>query len=121
MHFSIYTLSDEEIFSILFSLGLLKNGQRRIIKINRSVKEEEDHEQKIFALPIQKQEAILNAGFCVFSQNSYKKSLQVKLPMLQVSVNPCCFTIFTTKENCIFFYGKMCADYHGGSGKKRLL
>ncbi len=62
--------------------------------------------KKFFALPIQKQEAILNAGFCVFSQNSYKKSLQVKLPMLQVSVNPCCFTIFTTKENCIFFYGK---------------
>ena len=30
--------------------------------------------KKFFALPIQKQEAILNAGFCVFSQNSYKKS-----------------------------------------------
>lgn len=30
--------------------------------------------EKFFALPIQKQEAILNAGFCVFSQNSYKKS-----------------------------------------------
>ena len=40
--------------------------------------------KKFFALPVQKQEAILNAGFCVFSQNSYKKSLQVKLPMLQV-------------------------------------
>ena len=35
-----------------------------------------------------------------------RRALQVKLPMLQVSVNPCCFTIFTTKENCIFFYGK---------------
>ena len=30
--------------------------------------------KKFFALPVQKQEAILNAGFCVFSQNSYKKS-----------------------------------------------
>lgn len=30
--------------------------------------------EKFFTLPIQKQEAILNAGFCVFSQNSYKKS-----------------------------------------------
>ena len=38
-----------------------------------------------------------------------RRALQVKLPMLQVSVNPCCFTIFTTKENCIFFYGK-CAQ-----------
>ena len=57
--------------------------------------------KKFFALPIQHQEAILNAGFCVI-----RRALQVKLPMLQVSVNPCCFTIFTTKENCIFFYGK---------------
>lgn len=29
---------------------------------------------KFFSLPIEKQEAIVNAGFRVFSQNSYKKS-----------------------------------------------
>lgn len=30
--------------------------------------------EKFFALPIEKQEAIINAGYRVFSQNSYKKS-----------------------------------------------
>ena len=41
-----------------------------------------------------------------------RRALQVKLPMLQVSVNPCCFTIFTTKENCIFFlWEKIVRDY----------
>lgn len=30
--------------------------------------------EKFFSLPIEKQEAIINAGYRVFSENSYKKS-----------------------------------------------
>ncbi|MDY2936923.1 MAG: hypothetical protein SOT28_01200 [Fusicatenibacter sp.] len=30
--------------------------------------------ERFFSLPVEKQEAIINAGFRVFSQNSYKKS-----------------------------------------------
>ena len=30
--------------------------------------------EKFYSLPEEKQQRILNAGFCVFSQNSYKKS-----------------------------------------------
>lgn len=36
--------------------------------------------EKFFALPEEKQQAILNAGYRVFSQNSYKKS-----PMSEVA------------------------------------
>ena len=39
-----------------------------------------------------------------------RRALQVKLPMLQVSVNPCCFTIFTTKENLYLFLWEKCAQ-----------
>ncbi len=121
MHFSIYTLSDEEIFSILFSF---RSSQKRStaykLKLTAAVKEEEDHEQN-FALPSRNRRRFSMRDFVYSHRTLIRRALQVKLPMLQVSVNPCCFTIFTTKENCIFFYGKMCADYHGGSGKKRLL
>ena len=79
--------------------------------------------KKFFALAHPEQEAILNAGFlCDSHRTLIRRALQVKLLMLQVSVNPYCFTIFTTKRTGYLFYGKIkCADcYHGGE-KKRLL
>lgn len=50
-----------------------------------------------------------------------RRALQVKLPMLQVSVNPVVSLFLQQKRTVSFSMGKMCADYHGGSGKKRLL
>ena len=37
--------------------------------------------EKFFSLPAEKQQAILNAGYRVFSQNSYRKS-----PMSEIAV-----------------------------------
>ena len=53
--------------------GLLKIGQWIIIRINRTGQGGFMNE-KFYALPKEKQEKIINAGFRVFSQNSYKKS-----------------------------------------------
>ncbi len=66
--------------------------------------------KKFFALPIQKQEAILNAGFCVSHRTLIRRALQVKLPMLEVSVNPCCFTIFYNKKELYLFLWEKCAQ-----------
>lgn len=38
-----------------------------------------------------------------------RRALQVKLPMLQVSVNPCCFTILQQRELYLFLWEK-CAQ-----------
>ena len=62
--------------------------------------------EKFFSLPMEKQEAIINAGFRVFSQNSYKKSPMSEIAGGQESVNPCCFIIFIIKRNCISSSGK---------------
>ena len=54
--------------------SLLKNGQRNIMDINRSGQKGGCMNEKFFSLPAWKQTAIINAGFRVFSQNSYKHS-----------------------------------------------
>ena len=56
-------------FLIFEKRGLLKNGQW-IYYIIRGIKMNE----KFYSLPEKKQQKIINAGFRVFSQNSYKKS-----------------------------------------------
>ena len=44
--------------------------------------------------------------FVCFHRILIRKVLQVKLRMLQVSVNPCYFTIFIIKKDYIFSFGK---------------
>lgn len=59
-------------------MGLLKNGQRVYNIIDRYGQpffERSDRlNEKFYSLPDEKQRKIINAGFWVFSQNSYKKS-----------------------------------------------
>lgn len=62
--------------------------------------------QKFLHCPSRNRRRFSMRDFVYSHRTLIRRALQVKLPMLQVSVNPCCFTIFTTKENCIFFYGK---------------
>ena len=59
-------------FHIIFKKGLLKIGQRYYNNIDRYSQEVKMNE-KFFSLPEEKQLAIINAGYRVFSQNSYKK------------------------------------------------
>lgn len=62
--------------------------------------------EKFFSLPKERQQAILNAGYHVFSQNTYKNLLSSKSPDVLESASLYCFIIFGTNENCIYFYGK---------------
>ena len=43
--------------------------------------------EKFFALPKEKQQRIINAGYRVFSRNSYRKSPVGKLRQKQISAN----------------------------------
>lgn len=58
--------------------GLLKNGQRvhNGFRTNLSIRCHEEHamNDKFYSLPEKKQQKIIQAGFLVFSRNSYKKS-----------------------------------------------
>ncbi|MEI3266300.1 MAG: hypothetical protein V8R85_03855 [Frisingicoccus sp.] len=60
---------------------------------------------KFFNLPEEKQQRIINAGYHVFSQNSYKKALSAKSREPQALVNLCSSIIFAIKKNSISFYG----------------
>lgn len=63
-------------------------------------------DEKFYNLPETKQQAIINAGYRVFSQNAYKKAPCRKLPTRQESANPFSSTIFITRRSCICFFGK---------------
>ncbi len=65
--------------------------------------------EKFFSLPKEKQEAIINAGFCVFSQNSYKK-----IPMSEIAAaagisKSLLFHYFHNKKELYLFLWETCA------------
>lgn len=66
--------------------------------------------ERFFSLSKEKQNAILNAGYRVFSQNSYKNSPMSEIAQDAGSVNPYCFIIFITKRSCICFCGTTVPD-----------
>ena len=66
--------------------------------------------KKFFALPIQKQEAILNAGFCVFSQNSYKKSPTSEIADAAGISKSLLFHYFYNKRELYLFLWEKCAQ-----------
>ncbi len=65
--------------------------------------------EKFFSLPIEKQEIIINSGFRVFSQNSYKKS-----PMSEIAADAgisksLLFHYFHNKKELYLFLWERCA------------
>ena len=61
--------------TFFYKKGLLKNGQSGIIKINQNGQwRGEKMNETFYALPEEKRQRIINAGYRIFSQNSYKKS-----------------------------------------------
>ena len=66
--------------------------------------------KKFFALPVQKQEAILNAGFCVFSQNSYKKSPTSEIADAAGISKSLLFHYFYNKRELYLFLWEKCAQ-----------
>lgn len=65
--------------------------------------------EKFFELPIEKQERIINAGFKVFSQNSYKKSPVSEIADAAGISKSLLFHYFHNKKRIISFsLGNLC-------------
>ena len=65
--------------------------------------------EKFFSLPIEKQEAIINAGYRVFSQNSYKKSSISEIADAAGISNSLLFYYFHNKKELYLFLWEKCA------------
>ena len=66
--------------------------------------------EKFFSLPAQKQEAILNAGYRVFSQNSYKKSPMSEIAAEALISKSLLFHYFRNKKELYLFLWEKCAE-----------
>ncbi len=65
--------------------------------------------EKFFALPIEKQDAVINAGFRVFSQNSYKKSPMSEIAGAAGISKSLLFHYFHNKKELYLFLWEKCA------------
>lgn len=65
--------------------------------------------EKFFTLPIEKQRAIINAGYRVFSENSYKKSPMSEIADAAGISKPLLFHYFENKKGLYLFLWENCA------------
>lgn len=65
--------------------------------------------EKFFSLPIEKQETIINAGYRVFSQNSYKKSPMSEIADAAGISKSLLFHYFHNKKELYLFLWEKCA------------
>lgn len=75
---------------------------------------------KFFALPKSKQEAIINAGFHVFSQNSYKKSPMSEIADAAGISKSLLFHYFYNKRELYFFLWERCLKITANSLEQNL-
>lgn len=66
--------------------------------------------QKFFSLPIEKQQAIINAGYRVFSQNSYKNSPMSEIAEAAGISKSLLFHYFRNKKELYMFLWDNCAQ-----------
>ena len=66
--------------------------------------------EKFFALPEEKQQRILNAGYRVFSQNSYKKSPMSEIADEAGISKSLLFHYFRNKKELYLFLWDTCAE-----------
>lgn len=66
--------------------------------------------EKFFSLPAEKQRAILNAGYRVFSQNSYKKSPMSEIAAAAGISKSLLFHYFYNKRELYLFLWETCAQ-----------
>lgn len=75
---------------------------------------------KFFSLPKAKQEAIINAGFRVFSENSYKKSPMSEIAAAAGISKSLLFHYFYNKKELYFFLWNQCMKATSEALKKNL-
>lgn len=66
--------------------------------------------EKFFSLPLERQEAIINAGFRVFSQNSYRKSPMSEIADAAGISKSLLFHYFHNKKELYLFLWKRCEE-----------
>lgn len=66
--------------------------------------------EKFFSLPTEKQQAIINAGYRVFSQNSYKKSPMSEIAAAAGISKSLLFHYFKNKKELYLFLWENCAE-----------
>ncbi len=66
--------------------------------------------EKFFSLPEEKQQAILNAGYRVFSRNSYKNSPMSEIAEAAGISKPLLFHYFRNKKELYLYLWEKCAD-----------
>ena len=66
--------------------------------------------EKFFSLPMEKQQAIINAGYRVFSQNSYKNSPMSEIAMEAGISKSLLFHYFHNKKELYLFLWNKCAE-----------
>ena len=66
--------------------------------------------EKFFSLPMEKQQAIINAGYRVFSQNSYKNSPMSEIAMEAGISKSLLFYYFHNKKELYLFLWNKCAE-----------
>lgn len=66
--------------------------------------------EKFFSLPVEKQETIINAGFRVFAQNSYKKSPMSEIADAAGISKSLLFHYFHNKKEFYLFLWNKCAE-----------
>lgn len=78
--------------------------------IDRSVYGGDDVNQRFFSLPEEKQQAIINAGYRVFSRNSYKNSPMSEIAQAAGISKPLLFHYFHNKRELYLFLWDKCAE-----------
>lgn len=103
-------------------MGLLKIGQRLYPIFDRTVKGRSDHadfrrsyggdtvNEKFFSLPEEKQQAIINAGYRVFSRNSYRNSPMSEIAEAAGISKSLLFHYFQNKKELYLFLWDKCAE-----------
>ena len=66
--------------------------------------------EKFYSLPTEKQQRIINAGFCIFSQNSYKKSPMQEIADAAGISKSLLFHYFRNKKDLYLFLWNTAAD-----------
>lgn len=67
--------------------------------------------ERFYSLPLKKQEAIINAGFSVFSKNSYKKSPMNEIAAAAGISKSLLFHYFHNKKELYLFLWEKCAEF----------
>lgn len=80
------------------------------MKLTESVNGGVTMNQRFFNLPIEKQQAIINAGYRVFSQNSYKNSPMSEIASAAGISKSLLFHYFKNKKELYLFLWDKCAE-----------